>query len=219
MVDVAYMIVNDESSLRYLNSPVKRCLDIIGAVIGIVVGFPIFCFAALVTMVVDRVPPIFSQERIGYGGAPFTMLKLRTLAVIETRDTVNVERIQYKPQYHTTRTGRFWRTTSIDEIIQFWLVLKGDMSLIGHRPIPVYYAPHLHKMADMDRSKVEHYLWMIGNFKPGMSSLSSVNGRGDLTMQEKMAYDLAYAQSASLSFDLYLLARTVVAVITRRGAK
>ena len=132
---------------------------------------------------------------------------------------VSIERIQYKPKYETTTTGRFWRVTSIDEIIQFWLVLKGDMSLIGHRPMPIYYLPHMDQLKGMTPDKLNHYLDIVSRYKPGMSSLSSVNGRGDLSMQQKLEYDLIYAQHASFTVDIILLIRTIIAVISRRGAK
>ena len=207
------------NSLLYLRSWQKRTLDIIGASIGILMGFPIFLIAALVVGMVDRVPMIFSQQRFGLNGQAFTLHKLRTLRVIETRDMVNVDRIQVKPPYETTITGKFWRITSIDEIIQFWLVLKGEMSLIGHRPVPMYYIPHLDKIEGMNRRKLDHYVSVICQYKPGMSSLSSINGRGDLTMQQKLEYDLIYAQNACFRYDIKILLHTLIVVMTRKGAK
>jgi lipopolysaccharide/colanic/teichoic acid biosynthesis glycosyltransferase len=204
--------------LDYLNGKSKRFVDILGALVGILLGLPIFLVATLVVKLVDRVPALFFQERVGLMGSTFTILKLRTLRVIETREMVNPGRIQRKPAYETTKTGGFWRRTSIDEIIQFLLVLKGDMSLIGHRPIPKYYIPHLASLAGMDQAKVDHYLNVIYKYKPGMSSLSSVKGRGDLTMQEKMVCDLIYSQKASFSYDLKLLIRTLYVVLTQKGA-
>lgn len=208
----------EHDSIAYLNSRTKRILDIVGAIVGLIIGLPIFAVASLIVRIVDRVPAIFTQERIGYGGQPFTIIKLRTLPVDETR-VPNAKRIANKPQYATTRTGKFWRRHSVDEILQFWLVLKGDMSLIGHRPIPVYYLEHIHNIDGMTPQKLQHYIEIISQYKPGMSSLSSVNGRGDLSMIEKMQYDLQYAESANFIFDLELLARSVVAVITCKGAK
>lgn len=184
-------------SHAYLNSWLKRSLDIVGAIVGIFVGFPIFFFAACIVKLVDGVPILFTQERFGLNGEGFIFYKLRTLKIIETRDMVDRNRIESKPIYETTYTGRFWRVTSIDEIIQFWLVLKGKMSLIDHRPFPIYYLPHLDKISDMNADKLHHYLSTIKQYKPGMSSLSSVNGRGNLTMQQKIEYDLIYAQNAS----------------------
>jgi lipopolysaccharide/colanic/teichoic acid biosynthesis glycosyltransferase len=209
----------EASQSRYLNGRAKRCLDISLACVGILVGFPLFFLAVIITALIDHVPPIFAQERLGFGGQPFTLYKLRTLAVIETRDMVNVARMQSKPHYQTTRTGQFWRTHSIDEIVQFWLVLKGEMSLIGHRPIPMYYVPHLYEMAEMTPQLVEKYLATISAYKPGMSSLSAVNGRGDLTMQHKMEYDLLYAQQASFWNDIRLIGKSIIAVLTCRGAR
>ena len=207
------------SSHSYLNGTTKRTMDIIGAMTGIILGFPLFIAASLVVKTVDHVPVIFHQERYGFMGKPFHFIKLRTLKIIESRQDIQIERLQYKPQYETTKTGRLWRVTSIDEIIQFWLVLTGKMSLIGHRPLPIYYIEYLHKISGMDITRLDHYLNIISQFKPGMSSLSAVNGRGDLTMKQKMLYDLIYAQNASLWFDVKILLQTVLVVITRKGAR
>ena len=158
------------------------------------------------------------QERIGLHGHPFKMVKLHTLVIDEKR--VTKSDIPYrKAEYVTTRTGWFWRITSIDEIVQFFLVLKGEMSLIGHRPIPLYYRPHLALMDQMSPAKAEHYLSVIYQYKPCMSSLSSVNGRGDLSLQEKFRYDLIYAREASFFYDLKLLLQTLRVVASRQGAK
>lgn len=207
------------SSYAYLNSNIKRIMDITGALMGIMLGFPIFLASAFIVKTIDQVPVIFHQERYGFKGKPFRFIKLRTLKIIESREEIQIERLQYKPEYETTRTGKIWRVTSIDEIIQFWLVLKGEMSLIGHRPLPIYYINYLHKISGMDKPRLNHYLNIISQFKPGMSSLSAINGRGDLTMQQKMTYDLIYAQNASLLFDIKILLQTIIVVITRKGAK
>ncbi len=194
-------------------------MDVSGALLGIVICFPVFVFASLIVKIVDKVPVLFTQERIGLLGRPFTILKLRTLKTIDTRELVNLENIYKKPDYKTTCTGHFWRVTSIDEIVQFWLVLKGDMSLIGHRPFPTYYLPFLPQMDNLDQAKVAHYLNIIYQYKPGMSSLSAIKGRGNLTMPQKFDYDLIYAKEACFWFDLKLLFQTIVVVITRQGAK
>jgi lipopolysaccharide/colanic/teichoic acid biosynthesis glycosyltransferase len=205
-------------SLAYLNGSLKRSVDILGALLGIVFCAPAFLFAAAVVKLVDQVPILFFQERIGLHGQPFAIVKLRTLVIDEKRVS-KPETIYKKPNYVTTRTGRFWRITSIDEIAQFFQVLTGEMSLIGHRPIPVYYLPHLAALDQMNPAKIEHYLNVTYRYKPGMSSLSSVNGRGDLTLQQKFMYDLIYARDANLLYDLRLLLQTLYVVITRKGAK
>lgn len=214
------VVVNDTSSgIAYCQSRVKRGLDIVGAIVGLILLMPVFLLACIVVRFVDHVPPIFRQERFGYGGKPFTILKLRTLPIIEKANDTNAEKIQRKPEYATTRTGRFWRVHSVDEIIQFWLVLKGEMSLIGHRSFPVYYVPHLAEMPGMTPAGIENYLNIISQYKPGMTALSAINGRGNLTLQEKIAFDLDYARTASFKNDVVILLKTVVAVLQCEGAK
>jgi lipopolysaccharide/colanic/teichoic acid biosynthesis glycosyltransferase len=206
------------TSHTYLNGPTKRILDITVACLGVLFGLPIVITAAIIIKLVDQVPVVFSQQRYGYGGREFTLHKLQTLKPVDARKAVLLENIQNKPAYETTRIGKVWRVTSIDEILQFWSMLTGEMSLIGYRPVPMYYLNHLAKLDGMNQRRLAHYLKVISCYKPGLSSLSSVNGRGDLTMQAKMEYDLIYAQNASLLFDIKLLLQTITAVFNRRGA-
>lgn len=209
----------DHTGLDYCNSRAKRTLDICGAIIGLITLMPVFIVAAVIVRFIDRIPPIFTQQRFGYGGKPFTILKLRTFPVDETPTAVNPERIQHKPNYTTTRTGKFWRVHSVDEIIQFWLVLKGEMSLVGHRAFPIYYLPHMAQMPGMTQAQVDHYLSVISQYKPGMTALSAVNGRANLSLQQKMTYDLRYAREASLIGDIKILLKSIIVVITCEGAK
>ncbi|MFM8427727.1 MAG: sugar transferase [Chloroflexota bacterium] len=205
--------------LAYLNGNLKRFVDIFGALIGIAVCAPIFIIATLVITFVDKVPILYFQERFGLHGNPFKIIKLRTLRIYEKHLEGKPRSIHKKPDYETTLTGKFWRVHSVDEIPQFLLVLKGEMSLIGHRPFPIYYLPHLREMDNMSQEQFEHYMQVISNYKPGMSSLSSVNGRGNLTMHEKFEYDLIYARDASFFYDVKLLLRTLYVVFTCEGAK
>lgn len=194
-------------------------MDVIGSLLGICLGAPLLVISCIIVIVVDHVPPVFVQARFGLGGKPFNLVKLRTLKVLEKRDDVDPYRIHKKPDYETTRTGKFWRKTSIDELMQFWLVLKGEMSLIGHRPFPMYYIPHLKHLEGIDECDLEFYLQSIKCFKPGMSSLASVSGRSSLTMQEKFAFDLYYLQQATLIYDLKLIIHTLWVVISCKNAK
>lgn len=210
---------HSQISIAYCQSWQKRLLDIVGAIIGLIALMPIFALACLIVRIIDGVPPIFRQDRFGYRGQPFTILKLRTLPIDEKPSAVNSQRIQHKPNYNTTRTGKFWRVHSVDEIIQFWLVLKGDMSLVGHRAFPIYYVPHMAQMPGMTPAIIESYLDTIAQFKPGMSALSAINGRANLSLQQKIAFDLEYAQTASLKLDLTILLKSIWVVITCEGAK
>ena len=206
------------SNLEYLNGRLKRCVDIIGAITGIILYAPIFFVAVFIIKFIDKVPVFFYQERIGLNGKSFVIVKLRTLLINEKHITKS-DTIYKKPNYATTPTGKFWRITSIDEIPQFFLVLKGEMSLIGHRSIPSYYLLYLAQMHNMNPAKTEHYLNVIYQYKPGMSSLSSVNGRGDLTLHQKFMYDLSYACNANVWYDAKLLLQTLYVVVSRKGAK
>jgi sugar transferase EpsL len=205
---------------KFLNSPIKRFFDIIGAVVGLVLASPLLVLAAGIIKFVDGVPTIFSQPRLGLRGAPFVFYKLKTLTIVETSDMLTSQKMERKPVIDPdlTRTGRFWRTTSIDEIPQFWNVIKGDMSLVGYRPFPYYYVPRLNELPRLDEERVQNYLNIICQFKPGVTSLSSIKGRSKLTMQEKMEYDMIYALKADFWYDVRIILRTVVIVITREGA-
>jgi lipopolysaccharide/colanic/teichoic acid biosynthesis glycosyltransferase len=218
----AYTVVEptqNQYGIAYCQSWQKRLLDIVGAGIGLITLMPIFALAALIVRIIDGVPPIFRQERFGYRGQPFTILKLRTLPVDEKPTAANPDRIQRKPDYNTTRTGKFWRVHSVDEIIQFWLVLKGDMSLVGHRSFPVYYVPHMAQMPGMSRQIIDEYLDTITQIKPGMTALSAINGRANLSLQQKITFDLEYARTASLKRDVYILIKSIWVVLTCEGAK
>ena len=201
----------------YLKSRSKRLIDVIGGTIGLVIGLPFIILSCLIVLLIDRVPPVFIQERLGLENKSFPFLKLRTLKVIEKSDMVNNNVLNHKQPYQTTTTGRFWRATSIDELLQFWLVLNGEMSLIGYRPFPIHHISHLHLLPGLNESVVNEYLNAIKNVKPGMSALSVVNGRTDLSIAKKIEYDLEYVRSASFKGDLVLLAKTFLTVFRLRG--
>ena len=205
---------------KYLRSRTKRILDIVGAVVGVCIGWPILAVAMVIIRIVDRVPPVFSQSRFGLYGHPYIIYKLRTLTVIETPDMLTQDRVERKPSRdpRCTRTGEFWRINSIDEIPQFWNVLKGEMSLVGYRPFPYYYTPRLSELPGLTNEDVKNYLGIIGLFRPGVTSLSSVNGRSKLLLQEKMEYDMIYATRASFWYDFKIILRTLIVLVTREGA-
>lgn len=192
-------------------------MDVVGGTIGIVISLPFLIVSLLIVLIIDKVPPVFIQERLGLNNKSFSFLKLRTLKVVEEGEMVNVKVLTHKQPYQTTTTGVFWRATSIDEILQFWLVLKGDMSLIGYRPFPIHHIPHLHLLPGLNESEVKRYLHIIGNVKPGMSGLSVVNGRTSLSIAQKLEYDIEYVRSASPIVDIGLIAKTFLAVFRFRG--
>lgn len=212
-------ISEEDLKVGYLQSRIKRIIDIVGAIIGIIFLWPLLIPAIIIIRFIDRVPPIFHQERIGLGGFPFVLNKLRSLTVVETSEMINVQSVERKPHYKPTLTGKLWRVTSIDELPQFWNVLKGEMSLVGHRPFPYYYIPLLYELPNLEKFHIEVYLRVLALHRPGITSISSVRGRSKLSIQEKMICDLEYAQRAGLLLDVSILIRSVKTVITMDGVQ
>lgn len=207
-------------SLSPMERIAKRALDIAGALAGLVVFAPAFLLVPIPLKLTSRGPVFFRQERIGKGGKPFTFLKFRSMylnndqeihrafvsRLIEGTQEAGVYKIEDDPR--VTPVGRFLRKTSLDEIPQFFNVLKGDMSLVGPRP-PLPY-------------EVERYnLWhrrRVMETKPGITGLWQVEGRSATTFDEMVRMDLRYVKGASLRLDLLLLFRTVSVLFSGRGA-
>ena len=191
---------------------INGALGLLG-VIAFVVTYPII---ALAIRLDSSGPVIFSQKRVGYKGRKFTFYKYRTMSHEGHRpyETPKLEPVHFKtfvfvtPTSRLTRVGRFLRATSLDELPNFWNVLRGDMRIVGPRPeIPELveqYPPEYHRRHDV---------------KPGITGLAPVSGRADLTYEETMTYDLDYVNNHSLARDLAILAKTLPVVIARKGAR
>jgi len=174
---------------------VKRVLDVVGAVVGLVVTAPLLAVVAIVLLVTQGRPVVFAQVRPGLHGAPFRLYKLRTM---RDGDGPDAERI--------TRVGRALRATSLDELPELMNVLKGDMSLVGPRPLLMSY---------LDRYTPEQA--RRHDVRPGITGLAQVEGRNELTWEERFAYDVWYVDHASVWLDIRILVRTVVRVLRRQG--
>jgi lipopolysaccharide/colanic/teichoic acid biosynthesis glycosyltransferase len=194
-----------------------RAFDVLIGVAGMavfVVTFPIIALA--IKLDSPRGPVIFSQKRIGLKGKTFTFYKYRSMSHDGHKpyETPKLDHEHFRtfifitPTSRLTRVGRFLRATSMDELPNFWNVLKGDMRLVGPRPeIPELvsqYPPEYHARHDV---------------KPGITGLAQINGRANLTYEETMRYDLEYVANHSLVRDVAIILRTVPAVISRRGAR
>jgi lipopolysaccharide/colanic/teichoic acid biosynthesis glycosyltransferase len=208
--------------------PLKRCLDIAGALIAICLLGPLMLVAAAAIALTSPGPIIFRQTRLGKGGVPFTFYKFRSM-VMNVDDGIHREFVAslikggqtkgaaaegqpapYKLQSdpRITRIGRFIRKTSIDELPQFFNVLKGDMSLVGPRPPIPYEAAHYQSW----------HLRRILTIKPGITGLWQVEGRSKVTFNEMVRMDLRYIRDCSLALDLKVLLKTVVVVVRCEGA-
>ncbi len=180
---------------------VKRMLDIVLALAALVVLSPVIAFVALAVRRMLGSPVLFAQPRPGLGGRPFVLLKFRTMR--------HAEDATGRPLPDTERLGAFgrWlRSTSLDELPELWNVLRGDMSLVGPRPLLMEYLP-LYTPEQARRHEV----------RPGLTGWAQVNGRNALSWEEKFRLDLWYVQNRSLWLDLRILGRTVLEVLRRDG--
>lgn len=180
---------------------VKRALDLVLVVPGIVLLSPLLAALALLVGLRIGRPVLFRQRRPGLHGRPFTLLKFRTMT-----DARDAQGNLLRDRDRLTRLGRSLRRTSLDELPELFNVLKGDMSLVGPRPLLVEYLD-LYSPEQMRRHEV----------KPGITGWNQVNGRNALTWEEKFALDIWYVDNSSLWLDLKILAITVWKVLTREG--
>ena len=173
----------------------KRLADVLLVVAAAPLWLPLTGVVAVVALVVHGRPIFFTDERAGKGGRPFTLFKFRTM---RTGAGSDAERL--------TAFGRFLRSSSLDEVPQLWNVLKGDMSLVGPRPLPVRY---LTRYTPEQNRRHE--------VRPGMTGLAQVNGRNSLDWDEKFRYDILYVDGQSLWLDAKILLATIRQVVCRRG--
>jgi exopolysaccharide biosynthesis polyprenyl glycosylphosphotransferase len=182
----------------------KRALDVVGASIALLLLGPVMLWCARRIVRESPGPAIFRQERVGRNGKTFPIQKFRTMHV-------DVERYEVAPKDSSdariTPFGRFLRVTSLDELPQLFNVLKGEMSLVGPRP-------------EMPFIVDTYDEWQLRRLsvKPGITGLWQILGRKDLPMHENLQYDFYYIRNRSLGQDLAIMARTVGAVLSRRGA-
>ncbi len=171
----------------------KRLLDICGAAFGLVVTAPLLLFTATLVRLKMGPPVLFRHKRVGREGRVFTLLKFRTM--VDERDGEG--RLRPKGD-RITPVGRLLRRFSLDELPQFWNVLKGEMSLVGPRPLPPVYLS-----AYTERDRLRHAV------RPGLTGWAQVHGRGDLSFSKRFALDSWYVENWSLWLDLRILVLTI----------
>lgn len=181
-------------------SIVKRILDTVFAAVLLVPALPVMGVCALLIRGEDPEGSVlFSQKRIGKGNKPFTMMKFRSMR-IERFDKGR----ELSDQERMLKIGGIIRKLSLDELPQLFNVIKGEMSFIGPRPLPVVYYPYFTEK-ELHRHDV----------RPGISGLAQVNGRNNLGWDEKFQYDLDYVRNISLIFDLKIVLETILKVVKR----
>lgn len=184
------------------NRILKRIFDIAGSLVGLLVSIPIMGVAALLIVRESPGPIFYIQERCGRRGRSFNLIKLRTMRPDAEAGGEPGWTVQDDPR--RTRIGAWLRRYNIDELPQFWNVLRGDMSLVGPRPERPFFV-------DQFAPGIAHYMWRHVS-KPGLTGWAQVNGlRGDTSIAKRVRYDLYYLEHWSLAFDIKILLRTLLA--------
>ena len=186
---------------------VKRVTDFVCALLGLVLLSPVFLVIAIVMKTQKNGPIIFRQERIGYGGKPFTIYKFRTLSTVVEDEGPQL--IAKSDSVKSTRFERYLREHHLDELPQLWNVLRGDMSLVGPRPERKYYINQI-----MEHT---HDYLLIYQMRPGLTSEATLyNGYTDTMekMLKRLDMDIRYLENRSLGLDMKIILATIYGMVT-----
>ena len=204
-----------QSPIGTVNRTLKRLIDVIGGIVGSILLLLIYPLVAMIIKLDSRGPILFRQTRIGRDGQPFTCYKFRTMqadAEVELDKLIDIDALP-EPMFklendpRITPIGRRLRRWSIDELPQFWNVLRGDMSLVGPRPeesriVAKYNARQRQRLA----------------VRPGLSGPMQISGRATLSFQERLSLELDYIENYTFRTDIRILLQTLPAVIRGDGA-
>lgn len=204
---ILYYIQNDKRIKRkklnvisvFIYSLLKMLFDIVIAIIGLVLFSPFFIIISIAIKLDSKGPILFKQKRTGINGKEFTLYKFRSM-----RFDNDVHDFTTKDQ--TTKVGNILRKTSLDELPQFINILKLDMSLIGPRP---WICDYYEKMNSIQKNRC--------NVRPGITGLAQSSGRNNITINDKINYDLEYIKNYSLILDIKIIFKTVKSVLSHKG--
>jgi lipopolysaccharide/colanic/teichoic acid biosynthesis glycosyltransferase len=185
----------------WLRSPLRRALDLVIAATALVVASPILLATAVAVRLKLGSPVVFRQERAGLRGTPIEIVKFRSMTDATDPDGALLPDADRLPPF-----GRMLRSTSLDELPQLWSVLRGDMSIIGPRPLPMTYN---------DRYTPDQRRRLLAT--PGITGWAQIRGRNGLDWPTKLAHDVWYVEHASPRVDLEILVGTVRALLGRSG--
>lgn len=187
-------------SVRRPYDLLKRFLDVFLSLIAAVVLLPVMAIVAVLVAVNLGSPVVFAQQRPGLGGRIFVLRKFRSMRDVDEAHGLVTD------EQRLTRFGRLLRSTSLDELPSLWNVLRGDMSLVGPRPLLVEYLP-LYSREQARRHEV----------RPGITGLAQVSGRNALSWEDKFARDVEYVDGRSLGLDVRVILATIRSVFVREG--
>lgn len=194
-----------------INNLLKRFFDIVFSIIGIIILIPFFIIIYIAIGIDSKGPVFFKQDRLGINGSVFKIYKFRSMVV--NAEFIGTGLFNFANDPRVTKVGGFMRKTSIDELPQLLNILKGDMSFVGPRP-PVTY--ELGDYKDFDSTLKKCY-----TVKPGVTGLAQINGRNELSRDEKIKYDFQYVESYhkwGLLLDLKIMIITIFKVLTMEGS-
>ncbi|WP_299252474.1 sugar transferase [uncultured Aquimarina sp.] len=180
---------------------IKRLLDFIISLLGLLMLSPLILLIVLILLFVNNGKPFFLQLRPGINGKPFKIIKFKTMSDLKLDDSNNEHNIS-----RITKAGAFIRKYSLDELLQLINVFKGDMSLVGPRPLLVEYLP-LYNNAQKKRH------WV----KPGITGWAQVKGRNTISWNQKFEYDVWYVDNISFILDVKILLLTILKVVKKEG--
>lgn len=183
---------------------VKRMIDIIMSICGIIALSPIYIVTAVAIKLESKGPIIFKQRRVGKNGKVFYIYKFRSMRV----NTPNLSTAEFKnASDFTTNVGKFIRKTSIDELPQLFNILKGDMSIVGPRPV-------IEKETNLLQLR---QVYKVDTILPGVTGWAQVNGRDNVDVETKVKYDYEYLLKQGILFDFYIIIKTVKKVLCLEG--
>ena len=180
---------------------IKRFMDFLIAALSIIIFSPLLIILAILVRVKLGGPVIFKQERPGLNGKVFKLYKFRTMT-----DTKDENGNLLDDEYRLTSFGKKLRSTSLDELPELYNILKGDMSIVGPRPLLVKYLPLYN-----DEQKRRH------DVRPGLTGLAQVSGRNAITWTEKFNKDIEYVDNVSLGLDISIFFKTIYCVLKKEG--
>lgn len=186
--------------MRMYKNSVKRLLDIVSSLLGILVLSPIMGITALIVRIKIGRPVIFSQKRPGKNEKIFRLYKFRTMT-----NKTGADGKLLPDSERLTKTGQVLRSTSLDELPELFNILKGDMSVVGPRPLLVQYLDRYN-----DRQKHRH------DVRPGLTGLAQVNGRNAISWEERFEYDLKYIENITFVNDVKIILKTIGNVVKRK---
>ncbi len=196
----------------------KRGIDVVGSLAALILMGPLLIAITVAIWLCDAGPVVYSQERIGRNGRTFRCLKFRTMRMnadrlfeellssdpLARREWETMHKLRRDPR--VTRLGKFLRMSSLDELPQLFNVLRGDMSLVGPRPI-----------VSAEAGRYGRRFRSYCTVKPGLTGLWQVSGRNNTSYRRRVALDVTYARRASLRLDLWIMLRTVPAILSASG--